>query len=97
MAHSGVGAATAAVWLRPDTRVGEVMQRDIVTAMPGDKIGDLVEVMAERSIDRLPVVDEQDSGLLVGMISSTDVIALDQVGASWAKKREGSVRAMGRP
>jgi CBS domain-containing protein len=52
--------------------VEEVMQRFPQTAHPGDRVGDAALRMSELVIDALPVTDE---GLLVGIVTTTDILA----------------------
>ena len=54
-----------------ETPVADVMKRNLVTAQPTDKVGDLMGVMTERRIRHLPVVDGDD---LVGIVSIGDVV-----------------------
>lgn len=53
-------------------RVGELMTTDVVTSGPDDTIADLMEMMTERRIRHLPVVD--DDGSLIGIVSIGDVV-----------------------
>ena len=52
-------------------RIDQVMVREVITCAPGDTVNHLMEVMTERRIRHLPVVDE---GLLVGIVSIGDVV-----------------------
>lgn len=69
-------------------RVGAVMARNLVTAAPDEPVGTLVERMAEGDIDRVPVVDAADPDRMVGIVSVTDVLALDEVSSRWRARRE---------
>lgn len=51
--------------------VSERMSTDLITALPDLKIAEARNLMHERSIRHLPVVDEK--GLLLGMVSDRDV------------------------
>ncbi len=64
MAH-GANAALAAP-------VGSVMSTDVVTCTASDGVDRLMELMTERRIRHLPVVDE--GGQLAGIISIGDVV-----------------------
>ena len=58
----------------PETRnVGDVMTTPAISVSPGLNIADAGRIMCNRRVHRLPVVD--DTGRLVGLISSLDVIA----------------------
>lgn len=52
--------------------VGSVMSTQVVTCAPGDGVDRLMELMTERRIRHLPVVD--DRGRLAGIISIGDVV-----------------------
>jgi len=51
--------------------VSERMSKDLITAQPDMKIADARNLMLEKKIRHLPVVDEK--GLLLGMVSDRDV------------------------
>ena len=50
----------------PSTPVGEVMQQDIITGKPGEKVRDLIKT----SVGRMPVLDHN---VVVGMVTRTDL------------------------
>jgi CBS domain-containing protein len=52
--------------------VAEVMTRDPITANPDTPLTEVIQLLAERHISGLPVVD--DAGKLVGVISETDLM-----------------------
>ena len=54
-----------------EIRVGEVMAREVVTAIPDDPIEQAANTMRERRIGCLPVVED---GALVGIITASDVM-----------------------
>lgn len=74
---SDIGTVPRADWSR--LTLADVMCRDVHSITPGTHVGDVVALMAEFDIDRVPVVDEAAGGLLVGIVSSTDVVAMDDV------------------
>jgi CBS domain-containing protein len=51
--------------------VGEIMSRDLVTATPQEELKSILQVMTERRIRHMPVVDR---GELAGIVSLGDVI-----------------------
>lgn len=55
-----------------DTSVGSVMSTDVITCALSDGVDRLMELMTERRIRHLPVVD--DGGHLAGIISIGDVV-----------------------
>ncbi len=54
------------------SRVSEVMSKNVITIGKNDTIENAAELMAEKKIKRLPVVDK---GELIGIITATDVLA----------------------
>ncbi|HEV7886709.1 MAG TPA: CBS domain-containing protein [Acidimicrobiales bacterium] len=53
-----------------DTPIGEIVSRDVVAMAPDDEVADAVQVMRERAIRRVPVVD---GGRPVGIVSIGDL------------------------
>jgi CBS domain-containing protein len=53
-----------------ETRIAEVMTKDLVTAAPGTSLREAAKIMADRWIRHLPVVDE---GRVVGVLSQRDL------------------------
>jgi CBS domain-containing protein len=53
-----------------DTRISEVMSKDLVTVGPGTSLREAAKVMADKWIRHLPVLD---AGKLVGIISQRDL------------------------
>jgi CBS domain-containing protein len=60
-----------AVGKGPGTLVREVMTPDPVTCVPEDEVEDLRQVMIERQVRRVPVVD--GDGILVGIVAQADI------------------------
>src|SRR5947207_2131200 len=52
--------------------VGEIMQREPVTASPRDDVTSLINLLREHELPGVPVVD--DDGLLVGIVTEKDLI-----------------------
>ena len=59
-----------------DTPVGNVMTRSPVTIKASEPLSKAIELMNEKNIRHLPVVDE--SGRVVGIITTRDVTALTE-------------------
>jgi len=59
----------------PDILVRDVMTPDPVTCVPEDEVEDLRQVMIERQVRRVPVVDTD--GRLVGIVAQADVARED--------------------
>lgn len=53
-------------------RVSDIMSTDLITCAPEDSIRTVAELMAERGIGAIPVVDP-DSGEALGMITDRDI------------------------
>jgi len=56
--------------------VGDVMTRDVLTVHPGDDVIEVFQKIITRDIGRVPVVD---GGVLVGIVSKTDIMRVIQV------------------
>jgi CBS domain-containing protein len=54
-----------------DTLVKEIMTKDVISVSPGDKIDKCMELMSEKHIRHLPVMQD---GIVTGIISITDVV-----------------------
>jgi CBS domain-containing protein len=54
-----------------DTLVKEIMDTDLVTVKPTDNIEYCMELMSEKRVRHLPVVD---SNVVVGLVSMSDVV-----------------------
>ena len=54
-------------------RVSSIMVTPVVTASPDDSLEKAAGLMSEKLVSKLPVIDDE-SGLLVGIITSTDII-----------------------
>jgi CBS domain-containing protein len=64
----------------PETLVGEIMTRNVLTAKAEQAVVDIVQLMAKNRITGLPVVDANNH--LIGVVSESDIIgkAGDTVG-----------------
>lgn len=54
------------------SRAEDVMTKKVMTILPEEDISGATKIMAERNINRLPVIDEK--GKLVGIVTRGDVI-----------------------
>jgi CBS domain-containing protein len=57
-------------------RVAEVMQRDVVTVLPGASLKEAAKLLVEHRISGLPVVDAE--GHVLGVLSETDLLFKEQ-------------------
>lgn len=57
-------------------RVSSIMATPVVTISPDDSLEQAAKLMSERHVSKLPVVDDE-SGLLVGIVTSTDIIHME--------------------
>ena len=57
-------------------RASSIMSTPVVTVSPDDSLEQAAKKMSARNVSKLPVVDDE-SGLLVGMITSTDVMRIE--------------------
>ena len=60
----------------PDTPVGEIASKDVVTVDPEQTIDEAARLMAEHQVRRLPVVEED--GRLVGILAQADIAQTGQ-------------------
>jgi CBS domain-containing protein len=58
-----------------EVKVEEVMTKEVVTISPDEDIEDAAELMTEKKIKKLPVVE---NGKLVGIITASDLIAFEK-------------------
>jgi CBS domain-containing protein len=56
--------------------IGEVMTTNVITALPQDELRAVANIMTEKRIRHLPIVDNQ--GILVGIISIGDVVKAER-------------------
>jgi len=61
---------------RKETRVSEIMSRDVMIASPDDPLSTVVKRMSEMGVGRVPVVE---AGKLVGIVSRTDILKSLQI------------------
>lgn len=61
-----------------DTPLSEVMVTPVTTT-PRALVGDVVAVMNLHGFDRIPVVEARDPQRLVGIVSSTDVLGIEEL------------------
>ena len=53
-----------------ETRISEIMSKDVITVAPGASLREAAKIMADKWIRHLPVVD---NGKLVGVVSQRDL------------------------
>jgi CBS domain-containing protein len=56
----------------PETLVGEIMTRNVLTAKPEQSVLEVVQALSRNRITGLPVVD--DDNHLIGVVSESDII-----------------------
>lgn len=54
-----------------ETRVGDVMTKEVFTARPDDFAFEAIRLMGEKQVRRIPIID--DLGVLKGIVSMADV------------------------
>ncbi len=54
-----------------ETLVRDIMTKDLLTAHPSDSVGECLEVMTERRVRHLPVIE---GGKMVGLVSIGDLV-----------------------
>ena len=58
-----------------EIKVEEIMTKEVVTISPEEDIEDAAELMTEKKIKKLPVIE---NGKLVGIITASDLIAFEK-------------------
>ncbi|HVP93011.1 MAG TPA: CBS domain-containing protein, partial [Acidobacteriota bacterium] len=59
---------------RNSVSIGEIATKNLVVAFPDDSVGEAFKKMSEHHIGRLLVVDENDTSLLLGILTRSDVM-----------------------
>src|SRR5579862_5046162 len=54
------------------TRIRDVMNGDVVQALPDDELGEVARLMIDNRIGAVPIVDER--GALIGIVSYVDLL-----------------------
>ena len=72
-------------------RVSDVMSTNVRTARENDSVDDVMSLMGEQQVRRIPIVDER--GALVGIVAQADVV----LQASSDKKAERTVEKISQP
>lgn len=68
----GVVAANDPAEPRMSSRVVDLMNGDVISAVPDDELVDIAELMVDNGVGAIPIVDER--GTLVGIVSYVDVL-----------------------
>ena len=57
----------------PDTKVSTVMSSPVIHVLPNQSVADIIEIMANNEIRKIPVID---NGKVVGIVSGTEFLRL---------------------
>lgn len=57
----------------PDTKVSDVMSSPVIYVSPNQSVADIIDIMANREIRKVPVID---NGKIVGIVSGTEFLRL---------------------
>lgn len=77
-----------------ETRVGDVMTRDLIVTSPGVDVADVAALMAANGVRRLPVVAEAG---LVGVVTDRDLLAVSPALFDLAREQVAIARGHRRP
>ncbi len=77
---------------QPDARVGEFVRPDPVVTIADQTLRHVAELMAVHEVSRLPVVDRDDPGKVVGIVSLTQLLTARQRDQVEARERERVLR-----
>lgn len=64
---------------RETTQIRSLMSSPALSTVPDMQVGEVAALMSARDFDRVPVVAPSDPEHIVGILSSTDIMALDRV------------------
>ena len=53
----------------------DIATSDIILTSPGEDLNTVLQKFTQKNIDSLPVVEEDDHGILIGMLTRRDVIS----------------------
>jgi CBS domain-containing protein len=59
-----------------EIKVADIMDRDVVTALPGDDVESLIKLLRRHELPGVPVVD--DDGRLVGIVTESDLVLREE-------------------
>ncbi len=65
-------------------RISSIMVTPVVTISPDSSLEEAAKLMSDRRVSKLPVLEEE-SGLLVGIITSTDIIRVEPAYVEYLK------------
>jgi len=57
----------------PDTKVSAVMSSPVIYVVPNQSVADIIDIMANKEIRKIPVID---NGKVVGIVSGTEFLRL---------------------
>jgi CBS domain-containing protein len=58
-----------------DLKASDIMQKDVITISEDASVQDLAELLSEKKISGVPVIDEQNR--VVGIVTEGDLVSLD--------------------
>lgn len=61
--------------IEPLVVMKDIMTSDMITTTPSEDLNTALHKFTEKNIDSLPVVEEDDHGILIGMLNRREVIA----------------------
>ena len=71
-----------------EKKVIEAAVSEVVVAYPEQSLADVLDEMNEKSIDRLPVVSHRDEREIIGIISSSDIVEMEELSRYVAGRRD---------
>jgi len=61
--------------IEPLVVMKDIATSDVITTTPAEDLNTALQKFTEKNIDSLPVVDDEDHGILLGMLNRREVIA----------------------
>lgn len=85
IALSDINSVEVSEWDKVSVR--ETAVKEVYSAYADQKLADVLNVMHAHNVDRMPVVDRQHPTKIVGIISSDDIVAVEEVSSFWQEKQ----------
>ena len=80
----------------PDAPLGSLLKRKPVVVYPGSTLREAADQMVHHAVGRLPVVDPDDLGRVVGIVSRSDLLSAHLPRLHAAKRRTVTLRGLRR-
>lgn len=72
-----------------EVKIRDLAVEDVFLAYADQPLADLLDVMQTRKIDRMPVVDRSEPKKIIGVISSADIVSVEELAKLQMNRRRG--------